>query len=128
MHNVRIDGDVVMQDVDSGEGDADANGLWAWVWPNLGFTLYRGVLVVIQMRPSSAEATQLHHIYLHEPEEPGIDAAHLTAEQITEEDAWICERVQENIDAGIYRRGPLSASHEPAVAWFQARISRLLEE
>ena len=69
----------------------------------------------------------LHHIYLHEPEEPGIDAAHLESERITEEDAWICERVQENIDAGIYQNGPLSASHETAVTWFQERVGKLLK-
>jgi len=128
LHNVRIDGDVVMQDVDAHDADADTDGLWAWVWPNLGFTLNRGVLLVTQMRPQGAEATMLHHIYLHEPEEPGIDAAHMAAEQAAEEDAWICERVQENIDAGVYRQGPLSASHESAVAWFQDRVRRLLEE
>ena len=133
--DVRIDGDVVMQDVESGEARWDddghdhhhAHGLWAWVWPNLGLTLNRGVLLVIHMKPVGAEATELSHIYLHEPEEPGIDAAHLTTEKITEEDAWICERVQENIDAGIYRQGPLSPSHESAVSWFQARIAKLLE-
>ena len=134
---VRIDGDVVMQEVESDEAqwntDDDhehhhAHGLWAWVWPNLGLTLNRGVLQVVYMKPVGAEAMELRHIYLHEPEEPGIDAAHIESERITEEDAWICERVQENIDAGVYRQGPLSPSHESAVTWFQARVSKLLEE
>lgn len=124
-HDVRIDGDVAMHDVDEAEAEGGA-GLWAWVWPNLGFTLNRGVLLIEHVRPLSPDSTLLAHLYLHEPEEPGIDAAHLTAEQITDEDGWICERVQENLDAGVYRDGPLSASHENAVAWFQERIGRLV--
>jgi choline monooxygenase len=122
-HDVRIVGDVALHDVaDTDERD----DLWAWVWPNLEFTFHRGVLCIEHIRPLSPDSTLLWHLYLHEPEDPGVDAAHITSERVTDEDAWMCERVQENIDAGVYRGGPLSPTHETAVAWFQERVARLI--
>ena len=123
-HKVCIDGDVAYHEIDAAKGDPKA--LWAWVWPNLGLTLNRGVLCVAQIRPLGPDTTLIEHLYLHEPEEPGIDAALYASEKITEEDAWICERVQRNLDAGIYKRGPLSEANESSVAWFQARVQRAL--
>jgi choline monooxygenase len=121
---VRIDGDVVIHDLAA--MDDSGAGLWAWVWPNLEITFDRGILCIEHIRPLGPDSTLLWHLYLHEPEDPGVDAAHLAMEQVTDEDAWICERVQENLDAGVYRSGPLSPSHEGAVAWFQNRIAGLV--
>jgi choline monooxygenase len=123
-HHVRIEGDVVMHELRAEADDRD--DLWAWVWPNLELTFHRGVLCVEHIRPLSPDSTLLWHLYLHEPEDPGVDAAHITSERVTDEDAWVCERVQENLDAGVYRAGPLSPSHEAAVAWFQERVARLI--
>ncbi len=78
------------------------------------------------MRPLGPERTQIEHVFLHEPEDPRVEAAILNAERITEEDAWLSERVQSNLDAGVFRQGVLSAKHEGAVAWFQAEIARAL--
>ena len=52
----------------------------------------------------------------------------LASERLAEEHAAICERVQQNLDAGVYRRGVLSAAHEGAVAWFQARVAQAVAE
>ena len=124
LHQLRLEGDVAMHDLDA--TDDEGKGLWAWVWPNLSFTLDRGVLRVEHIRPISPDSTLLWHLYLHEPEDPRVDAAHLTSERVTDEHAWICERVQQNLDAGVYRQGPLSPSHESAVAWFQQRVTQLI--
>ena len=50
-------------------------------------------------------------------------AALATTERLTREDAWICERVQQNLTAGVYEAGALSPRHENAVAWFQSRLA-----
>ena len=120
LHQVRVEGLVAMHDAPATPDDKA--GLWAWVWPNLGFSLYRDVLLIEHMRPSGPGQILLDHIYLHQPEDPRIDAATVASERITEEDAWICQRVQENLSAGVYVEGPLSPAHEGAVAWFQAAV------
>jgi choline monooxygenase len=41
------------------------------------------------------------------------------SDQVTAEDIWIAERVQENLNAGVYDAGRLSPKHETALAAFQ---------
>jgi len=125
-HDVHMDGDIALYEASSQDGAAE--NLWAWVWPNLGVSVYRGVLMLEHMRPEGPDRARIDHIFLHEPEDPGVDAAIVHAERITEEDAWISERVQQNLDAGIFRQGILSPLHEGAVAWFQARMTQALAE
>jgi choline monooxygenase len=123
-HGVTIDGLVALHEAPA--DPVDQNGLWAWVWPNLGLCLYRGVLLVEHMRPDGEGRMLLDHIYLYEPEDPGIDAATSASERISHEDAWICERVQKNLVAGVYDQGVFSPGHEDAVAWFQAQVAKTL--
>jgi choline monooxygenase len=47
---------------------------------------------------------------------------------VTAEDTWICERVQANIEAGIYEAGVLSPRHEVGVAWFQRLVAEALNK
>jgi len=125
-HEVHLRGDIAFYQAPT-QDDA-AESLWAWVWPNLGVSLYRGVLTLEAFRPEGPGRTVIDHVFLDEPEDPGVDAAILNAERITEEDAWISERVQQNLDAGVFRQGVLSPLHEAAVARFQARVTEVLAD
>ena len=42
------------------------------------------------------------------------------------EDFGICEEVQQNLKAGIYRDGPLSPRHEDGVQYFQGMVRESL--
>jgi choline monooxygenase len=42
------------------------------------------------------------------------------------EDFGICENAQMNLEAGIFRRGPLSPKHESGVRYFHDRVRRAL--
>jgi choline monooxygenase len=117
-------GDVALYEAPNQEGSAES--LWAWVWPNLGVSIYRGVLMLEHLRPQGADRTVVDHVFLHEPGDPGVDAAILNSERITEENTWISERVQQNLDAGVFRQGVLSPAYEGAVAWFQQRVGQIL--
>lgn len=123
-HAIQVEGKVAF--CQPPETDRSARNFWAWVWPNVGFCLYRGVFVVEHMRPRGAGAMRLEHIYLHEPEDPGIDAAMSETERVSDEDAWVCERVQRNLRAGVFHEGVISPGHDGAVAWFQARVAEAL--
>lgn len=120
-HDISIEGQVALC-----AQHGDEHGLWAWVWPNLGFYLHQGVLLIEHVRPVSATRMRSEHIYLHEPEDPVVDVAMAAAERIFDEDAWVCERVQRNLAAGVFQEGVLSPDHDGAVAWFQARVGQSL--
>lgn len=120
-HDISIEGQVAV-----GDSRGDEQGFWAWVWPNLGFYLHYGVLLIEHVRPESATRMRSEHIYLHQPEDPGVDAAMAAAERIFDEDAWVCELVQRNLAAGVFREGVLSPAHDGAVAWFGARVDQAL--
>ncbi|MGC1302271.1 MAG: aromatic ring-hydroxylating dioxygenase subunit alpha [Caulobacteraceae bacterium] len=120
-HDISIEGQVAVANPHGEE-----QGFWAWVWPNLGFHFHRGVLLIEQVLPESPTRMRSEHMYLHEPEDPGVDAAMTTAERIFDEDAWVCERVQRNLAAGVFREGVASPAHDGAVAWFQARVDQAL--
>lgn len=125
-HEVRITGKVALYEVPNRATSAE--GLWAWVWPNFGLHVYHGVLLLEHMRPDGPDRIVIDHIFLHEPEDPSVDSAIHDSQRITDEDAWICERVQRNMDAGIFRHGVLSPTNEGAVAWFQDHVAQAVAE
>ena len=45
---------------------------------------------------------------------------------ISEEDQWIAPIVQENLEAGVYDRGPLSPRHENGVFHFHEMVREAL--
>jgi choline monooxygenase len=103
------------------------DGLWAFVQPNLGINVYGQGLMMERMVPMGLSATRLIYDYYLTPEAAADPTerhrALSTSGIVTAEDKWICERVQANIEAGVYEAGVLSPKHEQGVAWFQARVA-----
>ncbi|MFZ4602962.1 MAG: SRPBCC family protein, partial [Caulobacterales bacterium] len=98
------------------------DGLFAWVWPNWAINVYKTGLMIERMNPTGQRGVQLDYFYLM-PD--GVEVAAETmamSDVVTAEDKWIVERVQENLDAGIYHVGRLSPRHEGCVAAFQAFV------
>jgi choline monooxygenase len=119
-YRVRMEGQVAIHEVQPKSGVA--SGLWAWLWPNLGFNVYQDGVMLEQMLPEGHAGARLDYVYLRKPGDPEGEAAVVSSTRITHEDRWICERVQRNLEAGIYDRGVLSPWHEGAVGWFQDRV------
>jgi choline monooxygenase len=107
--------------------DGVYDGLWAFALPNLGLNVYEHGLMVERMVPLGLNGTRLiYDFYLtaeaatdprRRQQVVGMSAI------VTAEDKWICERVQANIEAGVYQAGVLSPKHEAGVAWFQAFVA-----
>ncbi len=110
--------------------DGIYDGLWAFVLPGLGVNVYEHGLMMERMVPLELAGTRLiYDFYL----KPDVAADPFKRQQIistsaivTGEDKWICERVQTNIEAGIYQEGVLSPRHEAGVAWFQRFVAEAL--
>jgi choline monooxygenase len=125
-YRVRMDGRVAIHEVPTKRGVT--SGVWAWLWPNLAFNVYRDGVMIEHMVPEGHDRVRLDYLYLHAPGDAGVDAAVASSTRLTVEDRWVCERVQTNLDAGVYTTGVLSPRHEQAVGWFQSEVIRALAD
>ena len=125
-YRVDMDGYVALHEAPQRRPDAVYNGLWAWLWPNLGINVYGeadGVMIE-RIAPIGAAATRLDYLYLTPGGKPVSAETLAMSDAVLAEDRWIVERVQANLDAGIYRTGRLSPRHEQAVAAFQGFVAK----
>lgn len=122
-YRVRIEGDLVVQEA-AGVNDGPQAGVWGWLWPNLGINVYRDGAMIERITPVGPGRTRLDYLFLNDGGAGASAEALEASDRLTAEDAAICEAVQANLSAGAYDRGVLSARHEAAVGWFQARIAR----
>lgn len=121
-YRVTVEGRVAIHEAPPRRPDPVYDGLWAWLWPNIGFNVYRRGLMVERMSPVGHAQTRLDYLYLM-PEGEDVAAATLAmSDEVTAEDKWIVERVQENLTVGVYQAGRLSPKHEGAVAAFQGWV------
>jgi choline monooxygenase len=124
-YRVTVEGRIALHDAPSREAGV-YGGVWAWAWPNIGVNIYQSGLMIERMSPLGHAQTRLDYFYLTPDGEPVADATFAMSDQVTAEDKWITERVQENLNAGVYRTGRLSPKHEGAVAAFQAWVGEAL--
>jgi len=99
--------------------------LWLWHWPNVALNIYPGGMSTERFVPRGPGNVDLVLDYYF-PEDASDDerrARTLEASfEVTAEDRQICEIVQRNLEAGIYRDGVLSPKHELGVAAFQQLV------
>ncbi|QUD86931.1 aromatic ring-hydroxylating oxygenase subunit alpha [Phenylobacterium montanum] len=119
-YSVEVDGHVAIHLAPPRKPDAVYDGLWAWAWPNSAFNVYGRGLMFERMSPLGHDRTRLDYIYLTPEGEAVSDETMAMSDAVLAEDLWVVERVQENLNAGVYRTGRLSSRHEVGVAAFQA--------
>lgn len=112
------------------------NYLWSFIYPNLAINLYEKGYSVENILPLGVDRTILsYEFFMRSTKDQSQTKCRLEeAEQairrtleITEEDKAICEQVQINLNAGIYRPGYLSPTMENGVALFQNKIRQELK-
>jgi choline monooxygenase len=126
LYEVSVEGRVALHRAPQRESGGVYEGLWAWAWPNIGVNVYRRGLMVERMSPLGADRTQLDYVYLTPHGEAVTSETLAMADRVTAEDKWVVERVQLNLNAGIYERGRLSPKHEVALAAFQTWVGEAL--
>jgi choline monooxygenase len=132
-YQVTVEGDICFHSAPPRDPAASVyDGIWAFALPHLGFNSYGDDgLMLERVVPVGPATTRLIYDY-YMPQalvaDPQARERILgTSAIVTAEDKWICEKVQANIDAGVYHTGILSAKHETGVAWFQAQFRSALE-
>ncbi|MES1201326.1 MAG: aromatic ring-hydroxylating dioxygenase subunit alpha [Pseudomonadota bacterium] len=125
-YSVRVEDRIVIHEAPPRKADAVYEGLWAWAWPNVAFNIYTHGLMMERMAPIGHAQTRLDYVYLM-PEGEGVSEETLAmSDVVVGEDKWVAERVQENLNAGIYETGRLSPKHEMGVAAFQNMVREAL--
>jgi choline monooxygenase len=107
---------------------APVAGLWALLWPSLAVNVYNNGIMMERICPEGHTHTRLDYLYFFEEGTSALEITKAVAssEVTTDEDVWITEAVQRNLDAGVYATGRLSSRHEGAVAWFQKCVAKAL--
>lgn len=125
-YRVDVEGRIALHHAPPRAKDAVYEGLWAWAWPNIGLNIYNEGLMIERMSPIGHAQTRLDYLYLTPNGAPPSAETFAMSDSVTAEDKWITERVQENLNAGVYETGRLSPKHEIAVAAFQAWVADAL--
>ena len=109
--------------------DGAANtGRWLFRYPNLALNVYTDGMNVERIMPDGPDRTRVVYQYFFaDPDDPANEEAVKISNVTLDQDQEICEAVQVNLDAGVYRSGPLSPKHEAGVGWFQSRIKAAVE-
>ena len=132
-YRVSVDGAICFHDAPPKEkGSSVYDGVWAFALPHLGFNSYGDDgLMMERMVPMGLSSTRLIYDYYLPPaiaaNAQAVQRILSTSAIVTAEDKSICEKVQVNIDAGIYDQGVLSPKHEAGVGWFQAYFQNMTE-
>ena len=126
-YEVTVEGAICFHYAPPKASDGVYDGLWAFALPNLGVNVYGHGLMMERMVPLGIGGTRLIYDFYLTPEVAGNVGERTRilgmSGTVTAEDKWICERVQANIDAGVYEAGVLSPKHEIGVAWFQRFVA-----
>lgn len=126
-YRVEVDGPLYVHTVPTRDGAVNA-GCWLWRHPGLALNLYPDGMNVERWLPVSPTRTRLVYWYFfRDPDTAEAAEVVKMSSEITAEDVRICEAVQRNLGAGIYRTGRLSPRHENAVFDFQQRVRSAVE-
>ncbi|CAF1288634.1 unnamed protein product [Adineta steineri] len=111
--------------------------LWVYIYPNLAINLYEKGYSIEHILPIGKDRTMISYDFFvrstsdeSQMKDRIVEAkqAMIRTLEITNEDKMICEQVQINLDAGIYRPGYLSPTKENGVEFFQNRIRDELKD
>ncbi|MFV2039084.1 MAG: SRPBCC family protein, partial [Acidimicrobiales bacterium] len=94
---------------------------WFYRYPNVTLQVLGSTICWMQILPQGPNRTLLASDYFCPA---GADDTELKAlcARLLDHDQRVCEMVQKNLEAGIFKRGHLSPNHETSLMWFKSKI------
>ena len=134
-------GSVTIQPYDNGEliafhvdygGDGAALrgnlGLWAYRFPGFQIAISANAFKIERVEPTGIGSLRsVNWAWYQNLDDAAIKDSFEWSETVVREDIGICEKVQRNLDNGIYTSGPLSPDQEGNVARFQQVVRTTLD-
>jgi choline monooxygenase len=123
------DGSFVGFHVGYSGGVREAQGLWIYKFPAI--LLHFGVrsINVEQVEAVAPGRIRIRSLYwVPEGEAAYGDAYRADSDLVIGEDMGVCERVQANLEAGLYQGGKLSPEKEPGTVFFQRLVRDALAQ
>jgi choline monooxygenase len=113
----------------SGEGEVRAGkGLWVYKFPAILLHFSDRAINVEQVEALDSGRIRIQSYYwVPRGEEKFGDDYVTDSRAVIAEDMGVCERVQKNLDAGLYTSGKLSKDKEPGTIFFQRLVREALE-
>ena len=102
-------------------------GTFGWFWPTFAFNVVPDGFAVERWLPRGHRQIDLIFEYYFAPGASDIESIITTAEEVADEDALICDRVQRNLESGIYDTGVLSPKWEYPLEAFHRLVRETVE-
>jgi choline monooxygenase len=102
-------------------------GIFGWFWPTFAFNVVPGGFAVERWLPRGHRHIDLIFDYYFAPDAADVDSIIDTAEIVADEDAGVCDRVQRNLESGVYDVGVLSPKWEYPLAAFHRLVRDTVE-
>ncbi|MGC6509908.1 MAG: aromatic ring-hydroxylating oxygenase subunit alpha [Myxococcota bacterium] len=105
-------------------------GYWVFLWPNTAINVYGNGASIERIVPVSENQTEIvyQYLFLSDTSDKEITETIAESDQLTKEDALICEAVQRNLASGAYAKGFLSPDHEQGVLAFQNWVMKAMND
>ena len=105
-------------------GTSSHPGLFGWRFPNFTFVSYPQGLSFLRMEPLGPRRVRLVYSFFRPAgvSEQDFEETFDYGMEVSKEDQWITPLVQENLEAGVYEKGPLSPRHENGVYYFHELV------
>ena len=122
------DGKFVGFDVTYKENGQQSSGYWVYKFPGLLMHFSERSFNIEKVTPVNAQQTRLDRWFWFLPEVSQAERDEIIgfSNQVMKEDIDICERVQQNLEAGYYQQGILSQAREPGTIFFQQCVRSAL--
>lgn len=103
-------------------------GLWVYKFPGFQLTASAHVFKGERIEPvAPGRLRSLNWLWFHGIDQAQVSDACEWSKQVVREDLGACEKVQANLESGIYQDGPLSPIKETHVAKFQSLVRQAIE-